>query len=252
MIDLNTAELQREGGAGAIPEDSIIPLKMTIRPPKAGKEGSTHAVFCRSGKGNEYIDVEFEALGTFAGRKVWQNFTLVGSDTAAKISMRTLRAIVESSRGISPSDASPKATAGRQLSDWLDFNDMTFLAKVGTVVEQSQKDGNYYVNNTIKKIVTPDDAEYQTGEFISDKPLPPIPAPGEAPPTAAKTNVAEPQAWGSKPETPVAPPTSGANGKGPDGPMPAWGSKPETPVAPPTNGANGKTPDGPMPAWAKR
>jgi hypothetical protein len=225
-IDFNQAELQKEGGSGAIPEDSIIPFRMTIRPPKAGKEGSTHAMFCRSSKGNEYIDVEFTAMGTFEGRKVWQNFTLVGSETAAKISMRTLRAIVESSRGISPTDASPQATAGRQLSDWLDFNDMTFLAKVGTVVEQSQKDGNWYVNNEIKKIITPDDSEYHTGEFISDKPLPKIPEPGEAPPQAAKANVSAPQAWGSKPEAPVAPqPASGASGKGPGGPVPAWAQR---------------------------
>lgn len=194
MLDFNEAELQGNGGAGPIPEDSIIPFKMTIRPPKAGKEGDTHQLFCKSGKGNEYIDVEFEADGTYAGRKVWQNFTLVGSDTAAKISMRTLRAIVESARNIAPSDSSPNATAGRQLSDWADFNDMTFLAKVGTVVEQSQKGGQYYVNNTIKKIITPDDGDlYHAGEFISDKPIPAIPAAGEpAQQTAQATKTAAP------------------------------------------------------------
>jgi len=227
MLDFNDAETQKEGGTGPIPEDSIVPLKMTIRPPKAGKEGSTHIAFCRSGKGNEYIDVEFEALGSFAGRKIWQNFTLVGSETAAKISMRTLRAIVESARGISPSDASPQATAGRQLSDWLDFNDMTFLAKVGTVVEQSQKDGNYYVNNTIKRIITPDDAEYSAGEFISDKPLPPIPIPGEAPPVStARPAAAAPTsapAWGAqKPGAAPAQQPAGANSKGP---VPAWATR---------------------------
>ena len=131
MIDLNSAEIQKEGTGSAIPEDSIVPFKMTIRPPKAGKEGTTHNLFCRSDKGNEYIDVEFEvASGQFAGRKIWQNFTLVGSEQAAKISMRTLRAIVESARGISPSDASPQATAGRQLSDWADFNSLVFLGLV--------------------------------------------------------------------------------------------------------------------------
>jgi hypothetical protein len=227
MIDLNQGELQGNGGAGAIPEDSIVALNMTIRPPKAGKEGSTHAMFSRSSKGNEYIDVEFEALGTYAGRKIWQNFTLVGSDAAAKISMRTLRAIVESARGIAPSDASPAATAGRQLSDWLDFNGMTFLAKVGTVVEQSQKDGNYYVNNTIKRIITPDDAEYAAGEAISDKPLPRIPEPGEAPAGSAPA-AAGPAgggaalAWGNQPAAGAAP-VAGAKPTG--GPVPAWATR---------------------------
>ena len=221
MIDFNGAEQQSEGTGSAIPEDSIIPFKMTIRPPKAGKEGSTHHLFCKSGKGNEYIDVEFEAQGQFAGRKVWQNFTLVGSDQAAKISMRTLRAIVESARGISPTDASPAASAGRQLSDWADFNGLVFLAKVKCVVEQSQKDGNYYVNNEFKKIITPDDAEYAAGEHISDKPLPTVPAPGEKPVTT--TAAAPTAAWGTPaPTAPAAqtpPPAQSA------APVPAWASR---------------------------
>lgn len=219
MLDFNSAEVQTEGGAGAIPEDSIVAFKMSIRPPKAGKEGSTHSLFCKSGKGNEYIDVEFEALGTFAGRKIWQNFTLVGSDQAAKISMRTLRAIVESARGIAPSDASPSAAAGRQLSDWTDFNGLTFLAKVKCVVEQSQKDGNYYVNNEFKKIITPDDDEYSKGEFISDKPLPAVPAPRERTVTSATAPTAA--AWGAPPAPAnAAPPVQQSAA-----PVPAWAAR---------------------------
>lgn len=218
MLDFNQAELQGAGGRGPIPEDSIVPFKMTIRPPKAGKEGKTHALFCRAQSGNEYIDVEFEALGSFEGAKMWQNFTLVGSDMAAKISMRTLRAIIESARGVAPSDASPAATAMRQLSDWADFNSMTFLVKVGTVIEQSTKDGRYYVNNTIKKIITPDDVEYAAGESISDKPLPQVPEAGAAPAAAAaKPSTAAP-AWG-------APAATTAPAAKPAGPMPAWAAR---------------------------
>lgn len=226
MIDLNQGELQGNGGAGAIPEDSIIAFTMTIRAPKAGKESTTHAMFCKSSKGNEYIDVEFEALGSYAGRKIWQNFTLVGSEQAAKISMRTLRAIVESARGISPTDASPAATAGRQLSDWLDFNSMTFLAKVGTVVEQSQRDGQWYVNNTIKRIITPDDAEYAAGEWISDKPLPTIPAAGEPvqqKPAAAAGPAAG--AWGGQPAAPTPPAPSAPAAAAGGAPVPAWAAR---------------------------
>lgn len=222
MIDLNQAEEQREGLGSAIPEDSIIPFKMTIRPPKAGKEGSTHALFCRSGKGNEYIDVEFEAQGQYGGRRIWQNFTLVGSDQAAKISMRTLRAIVESARGIAPSDASPQATAGRQLADWYDFNGMVFLAKIKCVVEQSTKDGQWYVNNEFKKVITPDDSEYAAGEFISDKPLPTIPDPGTTPAkTSAPTAGAPATGWGAPPAGPATPPPE----QKPTAPIPAWAQR---------------------------
>lgn len=216
MLDFNGAEVQKEGGAGAIPPDSIIPFKMTIRPPKAGKEGNSHAVFCKSDKGNEYIDVEFEALGTFAGRKIWQNFTLVGSEQAAAISMRTLRAIIESARGIAPSDSSPTAAAGRQLSDWLDFNSMTFLAKVGCKLEKSNKDGITYINNEIKRVITPDDAEYAAGESISDKPLPVVPDSVAAP--AAASPAAAPE-WGTGVPATAAQPAAAKS------PMPTWAAK---------------------------
>lgn len=223
MLDFNSAELQNEGTGSAIPEDSIVAFKMTIRPPKAGKEGTTHNLFCKSGKGNEYIDVEFEAQGTFAGRKIWQNFTLVGSDQAAKISMRTLRAIVESARGIAPSDASPAAAAGRQLSDWADFNSLVFLAKVKCVVEQSQKDGNYYVNNEFKKIITLDDEEYSKGEFISDKPLPSVPAPGEKAATTSVAAAATTAAWGAPAPGATAATTAAATKS--TAPVPAWAAR---------------------------
>ena len=223
MLDFNTAEIQSEGTGSAIPEDSIIPFKMTIRQPKAGKEGTSHNLFCKSGKGNEYIDAEFEAQGHFAGRKVWQMFTLVGSDQAAKISMRTLRAIVESARGIAPSDASPSASAGRQLSDWADFNGLVFLAKVKCVVDQSQKDGNFYVNNEFKKIITPDDAEYNAGECITDKPLPPVPSGAGKPETTATAPTA---AWGVPPAAaaPVAPPIPPPVQQAAT-PVPAWAAR---------------------------
>jgi hypothetical protein len=223
MLDFNSAEVQTEGTGSAIPEDSIIPFLMTIRPPKAGKEGTTHHLFSKSAKGNEYIDVEFEAQGTFAGRKVWQNFTLVGSDQAAKISMRTLRAIVESARGIAPSDASPAASAGRQLSDWADFNGLVFLAKVKCVVEQNQKDGNYYVNNEFKKIITADDTEYAAGEFISDKPLPSIPEAGAPKQTTAAA--ATGGAWGAPPSGVPAATTTPPAAQKTTSPVPAWATR---------------------------
>lgn len=228
MLDFNGAEEQDSGLQGAIPPDSIVPFKMTIRPPKAGKEGQTHALFCRSGTGtgNEYIDVEFEALGSCAGRKIWQNYTLSGSAQAAKISMRTMRAIIESARGISPKDASPTATAGRQLSDWADFNDMTFLAKVGAVVEKNKNDGRWYVNNTLAHIITPDDAEYAAGEQISDKPLPTLPEAGTPAPAAAAKPTAGAPAWGAPAAAaPAAKPVTQAAPAQAASPMPVWAAR---------------------------
>lgn len=214
IIDFNQAELQGTGtGAGAVPENSNVTFKLTIRPPKAGKEGTLHNLFCKSSKGNEYLDIEFEVVGgAFAGRKAWQNFTLAGSDQATAISMRTLRAIVESARGVKPDDASPAATAARQIADWMDLNELIFLAKVGVVVEQSQKDGKWYHNNTLKKIITPDSPEYMAGEVITDNPLPALPA-GAATPAGSATG-APTEAW----PAPAAANPAGAL-------IPAWAAK---------------------------
>lgn len=180
MLDFNNApDHQGTGTGSAIPPESIVPIAMTIRAPKAGKEGSQHQLFCKSSTGNEYLDVEFEVKGQFDGRKIWERFTITGTNKKGKPnsdqSMATLRAIIESSRNINPKDPSPAASAARQLSDWADFNGMTFLAKVKCVVEQNQRDGQWYVNNEIVKVITPDMAEYQHGEHITDKPIPAIP-----------------------------------------------------------------------------
>lgn len=205
MLDFNNApDHQGTGTGSAIPPESIVPIAMTIRAPKAGKEGSQHPLFCKSSTGNEYLDVEFEVKGQFDGRKIWERFTLTGTNKKGKPnsdqSMATLRAIIESSRNINPKDPSPAASAARQLSDWADFNGMTFLAQVKCVVEQSNRDGQWYVNNEIAKVITPEMPQYQQGEHISDKPIPAIPdnthqatagpaagAWGSAAPSAAQT-----------------------------------------------------------------
>jgi hypothetical protein len=222
MLDFNEAELQREGGAGgAIPEDSIVPFKMTIRPPKSDKQSDIHPMLNKNSKGNHWLDVEFEALGSYGGTKFWQNFTVAGSESAAKISMRTLRAIVESGRGISPKDSSPAASEGRKLSDWADFNELTFLLKVGVEVTQNESTKKWYVNNTLKKVVTPDEEAYLAGEMITDKPLPALPAAGQE---------------GTKSTT----------GPAPTGPIEGTTAKPAATAA--TKTANGA----PLPDWAKR
>lgn len=246
MLDFNQAGPQTEGNS-AIPPDSVVPLKMTLRQPKAGKEGTQHSYFSRADSGNEYLDVEFEAQGTFDGKKIWQNFTLYGSDKAAKINMRTLRAIIESSRNINPNDSSPRAAAARQLSDWLDFNGMIFLARVKCVVEQSSKDGNWYVNNEIAKIITPDMPEYQVGEHISDKPLPTVPAAGQQAAGKIKPAAGPGAAFGAfggaPPVMQTAFPAAAAF------PAPATTVQPTTTIPPATTAAPGF---GGMPGWAAK
>jgi len=192
-IDFNEAP-EQGSGASPIPEDSVVMVTAQIRPPKAGKEGGVHPLFCIASSGYEYLDMEFTAVN---GRKMWQNFMLHFTKTptdksamAISISMRTLRAMVEATRKISPKDTSPEATKARIISDFSDLNGMMFPVVVDVEWGQQNKSGKRFLNNTIKKIVTPDDPRYEKvwsmdqGMLLSDKPLPPEPeagAPAEGP-----------------------------------------------------------------------
>lgn len=202
-VDLNTAD-EQGSGAGTIPEDSIVIVVAEIRPPKAGKEGTSHPLFCKSSSSPyEYLDFEFTVVSTkFKDRKIWQNFMLYYTGTATEkssqaisISMRTLRAMVEAARKINPKDATPAAVNARIISDFSDLNSMMFPIVVGCEWGKPNAEGRRYLNNTIKRIVTPDDERFAKvfadpgGIILSDKPLPtepPAPAPaGSAKPTWA-------------------------------------------------------------------
>lgn len=201
-VDLNQAEEQKSG-FDVIPEDSVVMVTAQIRPPKAGKEGGVHPLFCVASSGYEYLDLELTAVN---GRKIWANYMLhytkaptEKSQMAIQISMRTLRAMVESARKISPKDTSPSATSARIISDFSDLNGMMFPVIVGVEWGQPNASGKRFLNNTIKRIVTPDDPRYEQvwatdqGLILSDKPLPPEPEAGGTPKPswAAKTEPAK-------------------------------------------------------------
>lgn len=226
-VDLNQAEEQGTG-AGPIPEDSVVIVVAEIRPPKAGKEGTTHQLFSRATSGYEYLDFEFTVVSTkFKDRKIWQNFMLsfTGTPTeksnqAISISMRTLRAMVEAARKIHPKDATPPATKARIINDFSDLNGMLFPVVVGCEWGKANSEGKKYLNNTIKRIVTPDDERFDKvfkdpeGVILSDKPLPPEPA-------AATTPAAGKPAWAAPAAKTAAPATGTLPGVA-TGTKPAW------------------------------
>ena len=211
-VDFNDAP-EQGSRAGPIPEDSVVMVTAQIRPPKAGKEGGVHPLFCVASSGYEFLDFEFTAVN---GRKMWQNFMLhfnktptEKSNQAVSISMRTLRAMVESTRRISPKDTSPEATKARIINDFSDLNGMMFPVVVGVEWGQQNQSGKRFLNNTIKKIVTPDDPRYEKvwsmdqGMILSDKPLPPEPEAG-APAGGPKPAWVDPKA-APKPADPAKP-----------------------------------------------
>ncbi len=188
-VDFNDAA-QQGSGAGPIPEDSVVVVVADIREPKAGKQGTANPLFCAASSGYEFLDFEFTVISPkFKDRKIWQNFMLhytkaatEKSQQAISISMRTLRAMVEAARKISPKDTSPEATKARVINDFSDLRSMLFPVVVGCEWGQQNASGRRYLNNTIKRIVTPDDERFERvfndpeGCILSDKPLPPEPA----------------------------------------------------------------------------
>jgi hypothetical protein len=229
-VDLNQAQ-EQGSGSGPIPEDSIVIVTTEIRPPKAGKEGTTHPLFCKSSTSEyEFLDFEFTVVSTkFKDRKIWQNFMLsfVGAATeksnqAISISMRTLRAMVESHRKISPKDASHAATTARVINDFSDLNYMMFPVVVGCEWGKPGNDGKRYLNNSIKRIVTPDDERFAKvfadpeGAILSDKPLPSEPA------SAAPAAGAAKPAWAAPVAAKTPAPAAQTTLPGTSAPKPAW------------------------------
>lgn len=222
MIDLNQAEEQREGTGGGktAPPDSIVLVQMIIRQPKSGSEGSM-PMLTRSSTGLEQLDCEFViAQGSYQGSKWFDRLSVGNAHTegqkkAVDIAMRTIRAMVESSRGINPKDASPNAAQQRVLQSWEELNGIYFPAMVDAVVGDANAQGKRYVNNKLKRVITPDKAEEYAlvcggGEIITAKPLPEVPAetasakPNWAAPAAAPAPQAAPQS------APMAPPAAPA------------------------------------------
>lgn len=239
-IDFNAADEQRES-AGAIPAGSMVKVRLTVRPPQVA---GSDPMLKLSKKGDcEMLDCEFEVIaGQFATRKIWNNYIIDGvSDghkKAGQISMRTMRAIVEAMRGISPKDQSSAATQARVIAGWSDLQGAEFGIVVG--IDQP-KPGDRYVNNTIKRILTADDEQYQAimagGEILTDAPIPEIPQASAAAATPG---------WAAPKAAPAAP-AQGALPTGPAAPKQAW-QTPKTAAAATT--ATPPQANGGMPKWA--
>jgi hypothetical protein len=192
-IDFNNAGEQRT--FDVIPANTICTLQLTIHPGGAGDDGWLK----RSADGaSEGLDCEFVVVdGQYAKRKLWQLFTLSGTTPghaeAGEISRNTLRAILESARGIKPSDTSEAAKAARKVSGWADLDGLRFVARLGV---RPPRD-NYAAKNAILEVITPDRQTWKQLEQIdkSNKPSNSgTSATSPATPPAAPTNaIARPQ-----------------------------------------------------------
>ncbi len=246
-IDLNNAGEQQSGGSfSPIPPKSKVHVQLSIIYPEASRAGVSAPELTRAYSGLEYLATKLTVTrGTYKDRVIYHNFNLAGAQTsgqqkAVDISIRSIRAMVEASLGISPKDNSPKATQARMLQSWKDLDGLTCFITVACEQSQpSRKDGKIYINNKLQNVVTVDDPCYQqllqNGEIITDEPIPevqqtsnasPAPQPGWATQQSTGAAPAPSPAWGQPSASqPAAPAVA---------PAPAWGTPPPPMTASPT------------------
>jgi hypothetical protein len=163
-LDLNTAGKQKS--FDVIPENTVVTLQMTVRPGGVGLGGFLTRAATAKGD-SEGLDCEFTVVdGQYAKRKLWQRFTMHGTTPkhaeAGEISRNTLRAIVESARGVRPDDKSETANAARKLASYGALDGLRFVARLGV---EPPKDG-YKAKNTVLEVITPDKQAWQKPEQI--------------------------------------------------------------------------------------
>ena len=159
FFDFNSAAEQ--SSYDLIPKGTVVRVRMTIKPGGYDdpSQGWTGGYATRSmTTGSVYLNCEFVVLeGPFARRKMWSLIGLYSAKGAEWTNMgRTfITAILNSARGINPSDNSPSAQNARRISGFSDLEGIEFVGKVDW-----EKDQNGQDKCVIKSAVTPDHKEY--------------------------------------------------------------------------------------------
>lgn len=204
--DFNDAEPQRGFSGDLIPDGTVALVAMTVRP--GGQDDGGWLKASNDG-GCLMLDAEFTIDGgDFDRRKLWGNYVIKGSteghDKAAGISRSFLRAALESSRGIMPSDASPGALEARKIASYGDFDGITFCARIGIEKgglkdKTAGPDSERWPDKNRLFAVTPDEDDYIAVGASTFKPVGAVAAAAVAK-AGAKSGVAAPAgkpAWAS-------------------------------------------------------
>jgi hypothetical protein len=177
-----------------VPDNTLCTVQMTIRPGGAGLDGwLTRA---KDGQ-SSHLNCEFVVVdGSHAKRKFWTRLTVEGENHAEAVerSRETLRAMLESARGIRPDDKSAEAQAARSPKSWADFDGLRFVVRIGV---EPPKNG-YDAKNVIKKVITPDRQEWTKPEQIERDLLNKPASNNAAPPAAAPANAIARPNWAQK------------------------------------------------------
>jgi hypothetical protein len=176
--DFNDASDQRS--IELIPTNTVCTLQINVRQGGVGDDGWLKSAADGNSEG---LDCELVVVdGPFAKKKLFNRFTLhgksAGHEQAGQISRATLRAILESARGIRPDDNSEAAKKAREVASWGDFDGLRFIGLIGI---QPASNG-YNAKNKLIEAVTPDRQQWSKVEQVqkpatpSTKPEKPRPA----------------------------------------------------------------------------
>jgi hypothetical protein len=158
-----------------IPDGTVLDFEMSIKAGNIGDDG----LLSRSKNGEaEGLAATFTVIkeGAYYKRKIFSFMVLSGTTDghaqAGDISKKRLRAILESARGIKPTDVSEEAKQKR-IAEHSDFDGIHFVAKVG--VEEAK--GQYRAKNTIASVITPEKDGWHPLDQAPRAPAPSSPGP---------------------------------------------------------------------------
>jgi hypothetical protein len=159
MPDFSNAGAQKD--FSVIPDGTIVVVQMNVREGHVGEDG----LLKRSSSGQcEGIDAEFIVVeGEYTKRKFWSfmvvSGTTDGHQEAADISGRKLLAIINSAKGLKPTDVSETAKKAQDVP-YSFFDGVRFMCKVG--IEPAK--GEFRAKNTLGLVITPDHKEWHQVE----------------------------------------------------------------------------------------
>lgn len=164
-LDLNDAAPQQS--FDLIPDGTVAKIVGIIRPggiSRPGQEAFDGGWLTASRDSDVlYLSYEFTvADGELRGRKFWQNFTVSGGtlnergeSKAWNITKSTMRAMLNSARGVHPEDESQNALAARRINTWGEVNAIEFTARIG--IRKAKPNSGYRDQNQIAKVIEPGD-----------------------------------------------------------------------------------------------
>ena len=200
MLDLNQITPDEGNDFALIPHGTIVRVIMHIKPQMDGvyiPDLANDSIFRQSATTSaKWIECEFNIIGgQFDKRKVWHNIFFDGDkknpsgvSMSREIGLQSLRKIIDSAKGLIPTDMSPEANAKRQISGLEALNGMEFCIKVA--VEKGTN--GYDDKNKMLSPVTVNQEGYIGG--------------GNAPQTQAPSQPSSPiQPQGQQPQTGAVP-----------------------------------------------